>query len=270
MSASGWFEELGPRLEETIGGGLRCVDRFLLVEQARTTQDDCAVACGGKPGMLMLARRQVAGRGRLGRAWEHGAGLGLAFTVSLPAMVPERASMALGVAACMGVRAHAEREVGLRWPNDVVEVVRDAGARRPGRKVAGVLIERRRDVLLAGVGINVLHGEEDFPGPLRARAASVRMLGGGRADPAAVLVSTLLELDRALDLDGASLARCWSGLDCLVGNRCTFEHDGARLTGLVRGIDPGSRVVLEVTGEGVRELPALATSLCHDEPIGSG
>jgi len=67
-----------------------------------------------------------------------------------------------------------------------------------GRKLAGVLIEVRSGIALVGVGINVLHGPDDFPPHLRSQATSISMVGrahGSTVEPDRF--STLLALIRA-------------------------------------------------------------------------
>jgi BirA family biotin operon repressor/biotin-[acetyl-CoA-carboxylase] ligase len=139
---------------------------------------------------VVLAERQSAGRGRLGRTWDSPDRAGLYLSVVLrPTDPPERIGrypIATAVAVCEACRSFAGDRVALKWPNDVLA---------SGRKLAGVLAEMRQGPsgaeLVLGIGINVDQGPDDFPRGLRAWATSLRVLLDGVAverEAAAVLL----------------------------------------------------------------------------------
>lgn len=238
-----------------------CVDRFTLLDEARSTQDAARELCDGRPGLLVVALRQTHGRGRLGRVWADTSHLGLAATFVLPGSIaPDLLSIACGLAAASvcAVVTRSEERIGVRWPNDVV-------ARREGereRKLAGVLIERVDDLYLAGIGINVLHSREDFPSELRDRATSLSILNANVSRAFACMALTL-SLSHDLVLSPETLTARWQARDMLVGTLRTFERDNQRHTGLVKAIDPRGHIVLE-TPTGAVTLPALTTSMVHE------
>src|SRR5438874_738424 len=81
----------------------------------------------------------------------------------------------------------------LGWPNDVVQ--RELGG-TPGRKLAGVLIEKEVALALVGMGINVMQQRADWPEELSRRVTSLHELGA-RCDRAAVAQRLLEELEAA-------------------------------------------------------------------------
>lgn len=166
--------------------------RIVVVDECPSTQDIARQSAS--PGLVVVARRQTAGRGRLGRSWADTAHAGLALTLTLSGADVIDAgvlSIGVGLAACQACErvlrssagaapaapptaadadALAARGdppfLGLRWPNDVVE-------RRLGRKLGGVLIERSAELFIVGVGINCSQREGDWPDALRGCAASL-------------------------------------------------------------------------------------------------
>lgn len=242
----------------------------------------------GLSSTVIIARRQTAGRGRLGRAWADTAESGLAMSLTLDARDvadPGVLSIGVGLAACQACElvlknsqipdsraataaasasAAASRAsipfLGLRWPNDVVE-------RSRGRKLAGVLIERSADVFIIGVGINCLQRETDWPEALLARAVSLLELQPDldRTSPRALVAVELLRaIDRVLALPPEQIARDWSARDTLVGSRRVFEHAGSHIRGLVESIDPLSHLIVRDDAGSLHRLPALTTSMVHD------
>ncbi|HEY4957130.1 MAG TPA: biotin--[acetyl-CoA-carboxylase] ligase, partial [Caldimonas sp.] len=113
--------------------------------------------------ILLVAGQQTAGRGRHGRRW-HGAELAsLTFSLAWPFARTDLSglSLAIGVALAEALEPTKGGErIGLKWPNDLwlLDADRDASA-RPGRKLAGVLVETaplaQLRVAVIGVGLNV-------------------------------------------------------------------------------------------------------------------
>lgn len=102
-------------------------------------------------GFWLVARRQNAGRGRLGRIWNDGAGNFMGSgVVRLSPIDPHAGSLALvaGLAAHEAVAPYvpAPHRAMLKWPNDLLV---------DGAKLAGILLERIGDAVVVGIGVNL-------------------------------------------------------------------------------------------------------------------
>ena len=142
----------------------------VVAETGSTSSDLIARIAAGETmeeGHWLVADRQSAGRGRQGRVWSDGAGNFMGSTLvhlrtGDPA--PHTLSLMAGLAAVLAVEEIAPGLSGLtlKWPNDVL--LGDA-------KLAGILLERTRDVVVIGVGVN-LGQAPDVPGRAVASLAS--------------------------------------------------------------------------------------------------
>ena len=101
--------------------------------------------------VLLVAERQTAGRGRLGRAWQAAPGASLTFSLGLPLAPPDWSGLSLAVGVSLAESLHPR--VRLKWPNDLW---------LDERKLGGILIEtasfgdgagQRQAVI--GVGLNI-------------------------------------------------------------------------------------------------------------------
>jgi len=131
--------------------------------------------------------------------------------------------------------------VDIEWPNDLLFL---------GRKLGGILAEARMDSgssqeLIIGLGLNVHHGEDDFPPELRAEAISLRMAGApGMLEKealAAAYLSRLGNLSGRLERgEWNEIAERWQELapgsrgravrvvaDGFEGVTCGIDDDGA-------------------------------------------
>ena len=139
---------------------------------------------GAADGTVVVADRQTAGRGRLGRSFQSPGGQGIYLTALLrPDLPPERLSPVTamaGVAVCRAVERLCGVSPGLKWPNDPV---------LDGKKLCGILTElslegetARVQELVLGIGINVLPAAGGF----HARGAGDRHLPGPGPGPRCV------------------------------------------------------------------------------------
>ncbi len=118
-----------------------------------------------------------------------------------------------------------------------------------GRKVAGVLAERRDSAVVLGVGLNVNQRPEELPADTKVPAASLLTVDGKSRRRAPLLAALLAQVEYAYTRWSAG------GIDALrddldprdfLRNRVVFV-DGEQGVGL--GIDPGGRLEVEIGGE---------------------
>ena len=138
------------------GLGTRRVGRNVIVFGEVESTNDVALDSSRQAdadGLVVLAERQRAGRGRLGRRWASPAGANVLMSVLLlddPARLScEALTIAAGLAVAEAVEQAVPVSARLKWPNDVL--IDDA-------KVCGILVEVRRHprrAVVVGVGINV-------------------------------------------------------------------------------------------------------------------
>ncbi len=208
-----------------------CVGREIVIFDVIDSTNTYALDHGGD-GLVVVADRQTAGRGRQGRAWHSAPGLGLWFTVALEGLA-EGLSFAAGIAVRDALAHRAQ--VRVKWPNDLL---------CNGKKVCGILVEHRSGRTALGIGINVHHRPQDFPPELRARAGSLESEAGGAWNRSKVLRAVLTELDRTIMLlrtgKVADVHRAWVEACDLVGRtiRC------GDLQGRVTHIDERGALVI--------------------------
>ncbi len=133
-----------------------------VAETGSTSSDLAARLNAGEPvpeAIWLVADRQSAGRGRLGRSWSDGIGNFMGSTcVRLASGDPAAASLALvaGLSVHAAVSVHLPPPIRamLKWPNDVLV---------NGAKLAGILLERVEDHVVVGIGVNLAQAP-DVPG----------------------------------------------------------------------------------------------------------
>ncbi len=236
----------------TIGTDIR---RFESLPSTNDTARELARA-GAAHGTVVVADEQTRGRGTKGRIWHSPRDLGLyaSFILRWGGADASRApfsllSLAAGLAAADAVRDAAGLEARLKWPNDLVH---------GRRKLGGILTEAvfapgRPGFAVVGVGLNVNHGEGDFPDGIRETATSIRLATGREADRAALLVSLCLGLERwynpLIRGDGGTILQGYEARMAFPpGTRVRVTGARGERSGLFRGLEPDGRLRLEPDG----------------------
>ncbi len=221
-------------------------------------------AAGASGGTVCLAERQTAGRGRRGRPWisPFGANLYLSLLWRYPQCPAALggASLALGVAVAQVLRRCGIKDLGLKWPNDLLW-------RR--HKLGGLLLEvsgeaQGPSALVAGLGLNFRMDVEsartiDQPWTDLDRALGGRLPGRNRL--AAQLIDALAQtLVRYGETGLEPFIPEWESFDLLRGELVRLRLGDRTVSGLHAGIGPDGSLRLR-TPEGIRSFHAGEVSL---------
>jgi len=241
-------------LAEELGRGLqtRVIGREIRYFTATDSTNRQAYALGEAAvaeGLVVIADQQSAGRGRMGRTWVSPPGVNLYLSVLLRPPLPPHAAPQLtflsALAVARTIEAVSPLRPTLKWPNDVMV---------EGCKVAGLLNEmsaesdRLRFVVL-GIGINLNMTADQFPGDLRAPAASLLRAGGvpvSRALFGRILLEQLDSLyHEYLQHGSPAIMAAWEAHCDMVGRNVEVDEGGSgTLRGIVAGVDRDGALLL--------------------------
>ncbi len=229
-------------------------------------------AKAGDAGRLWLvSKRQEAGRGRRGRAWETPEG-NLAATLLLIPDFELKSSATLGFVAGLALADALEAvlpggriRVGvdggtplsggrfeLKWPNDVLA---------DGAKLSGILLESAmlgdgRFALAIGIGVNVVAAPVDVPYP----ATSLAALGAACDAETLFLALSDAWVDnmRAWNAGrGLSVIRSrWLERAAGRGSQVAVRVDGRVVSGIFETIDDECRFVIRTSDDGIVAIAA--------------
>lgn len=224
--------------------------RLMVREEAGSTNDEIRrlAEAGAADGLVLLALKQTAGRGRRGASWFSPAGESLAFSILLRPQEPKslwpRLALAAGAAVAEAVESFGPA-AGIKWPNDVWI---------SGKKVSGILVEAGDDHAIVGIGFNV--NTTDFPDEVSGIATSLRQetrQEHSRPDVLAEIIRRFAIRRRQIGTDFDDLLDSVRERCVLTGHRVTLLVAGTRRSGIVHGIAPGGELQLR-SEHGVENL----------------
>ncbi len=155
---------------------------------------------GASPGLVVAARHQTGGRGRLGRSWHDLPGKSLLVSLVPEGMSGFEASVLVALSARAAIVAAGGKGPRCKWPNDLVYGDRKVGgilaeAYRTGMTSAGPRDAADAGPVIVGLGLNVgyLPGELDMAAKLPP--TSLRIEEGKTWDTGELLHGLLRELE---------------------------------------------------------------------------
>jgi len=207
----------------------------------------------------ILARQQTDGRGRGQHRWFADDGA-LTFTLVLgerqmpsdPANWPWL-SLLVGMAVCRALEQEVSPEhISVKWPNDVF---------LNGRKVCGILIERRQafaPVVCVGVGINVNNSLVAAPDDVQKRGISLVDVTGEPLFLPGIFLRFLTEFESLMNGNRDSLEGLldlWNRRCLLTGRSIVVQSGNRKLQGVCHGIDSHGHLQL-ATSNGIESVVA--------------
>ncbi|OLF51522.1 bifunctional biotin--[acetyl-CoA-carboxylase] ligase/biotin operon repressor BirA [Pseudomonas chlororaphis] len=208
-----------------------------------------SIELGAQAPFLVLAERQMAGRGRRGRKWVSPFAENLYYSLVLRVdggmRQLEGLSLVVGLAVMQTLRQFGIVGVGLKWPNDVL-----VGP----KKIAGILLELVGDPadvchIVLGVGINVNMQKTD---EVDQQWTSMRLESGLQVDRNQLVARLNMMLKAYLarhQLQGfASIQEEWEQNHLWQGRAVSLVAGVNKIDGIVMGIDQQGALRLKVDG----------------------
>ena len=214
---------------------------------------------GERGPVWLMARRQSAGVGRRGRAWDGGEGnLTATLLLTLDKTPLEMAQLAFvaGLAAWTAITAFVPASaVTLKWPNDVLI---------DGRKACGMLIESgaagQGTWAAVGIGINLASYPKAVERPATALAdhLSHAVMRTPTPDQAMTVLAETFDVTLAVWLEQGfvPIREAWLARAQGMGGPCTARLDRESATGVAEGLDADGALLLRLPGGELRRITA--------------
>jgi len=221
--------------------------------QARRLAED-----GALEGTVVIADRQSAGRGRLGRRWESPFGVNLYCSVILRPEIPVQKAPQLTFLSAVAVVETLNKVCNIsaevKWPNDILI---------NGAKISGLLNEMSAETeqihfVILGIGINLNMTADQFPDELNYPATSTLVETGKTVDRLKFLRTFLQYLDRYysefLQEGFIPIRRRWENLCNIMNLRVEVDQGSGHLCGTVVGLDPEGGLKLQLENGEIKSI----------------
>jgi BirA family biotin operon repressor/biotin-[acetyl-CoA-carboxylase] ligase len=198
-------------------------------------------------GTVIIADRQIAGKGRYHRCWysPHG---GLWFSVILKPKNQSIVPLLIGVVLCDVLKTFAV-EPRIKWPNDILI---------NSKKVAGVLTEIVQDTIIVGIGLNV--NVRTFPDNLDKTATSLLLETGRKFNKEKILNSIIKEIEKKFTVKQKSntqtLLDDWRRYSDTLGRYVTIQMPQCTVEGKALSINEDGALLVKTADGSVQTIIA--------------
>jgi BirA family biotin operon repressor/biotin-[acetyl-CoA-carboxylase] ligase len=202
-------------------------------------------------GLVVVAERQTAGRGRRDGVWESPAGnLYLSIVTKVPdQLIAGQLAYVASLSVYDAVFKHTGTNASLscKWPNDLL---------LNGNKLSGILIEALNEFSVVGIGVNL----SNTPSAVADKAISLADvdLSVDRSDMVSDLIHSFDHWKKSWRKNGFSVIRDrWMSVAHGIGDPIIARFpDGNEEQGVFQGIDGAGALVLERVDGSVRMIAA--------------
>jgi BirA family biotin operon repressor/biotin-[acetyl-CoA-carboxylase] ligase len=200
-----------------------------------------------KSGTVLLAEKQLKGKGRKDRTWQSAKGLNLTFSVLLAkdmvsALNINQLNLSASLTVALAIENLYQLRTELKWPNDILI---------NGKKVAGILIETtfkgskiERVVIGFGVNLNQIVFQGDFNYP----PTSLKLESEVNIDRELILaevLNTFEELLMKLQTQPESILEDWRDKCKMIGDKIIIKDGEKSISGIFYDIDDNGYLLLK-------------------------
>ena len=237
----------------------RLGNKIIILDETGSTNRDAMqqADAGADEGVVIFARRQHSGRGRMGRTW-HTMPESLAASVLLrPALPPEQVPQ-LSLLTAIALHDALSRycsEIRIKWPNDLL---------CRGAKLAGILTEMRAEpgrvhAVVLGFGINLAAPDGGWPADIEKPATDLASISGRQISKNQLAASIINALDQWYDIylnEGfAPVRQAWWQAHAACGAKVSVFDGRNYIEGIATALDDDGALLLQ-TGKGLERIIA--------------
>lgn len=206
------------------------------------------IAEGIGEGTLIIAERQSAGKGRLGRKWFSPTG-GIWLSIILyPQLSPSyisRITLVTAVAAVKSIKICTQIESQIKWPNDIL--INE-------KKVCGILTEMSAELdiinwVVVGIGINVNIDHQDFPEDIQKNTISLKEILGKKVLRVKLVQTFLQEFEKYYESlkrrEFSSILKEWKLYSHTLGKKIRVDMGERIITGEATDINEEGALILK-------------------------
>ena len=213
---------------------------------------------GIEKGTLIIAERQSAGKGRLGREWFSPAG-GIWLSIILyPQLSPSyisRITLMTAVAAVKAIKICTQIKSQIKWPNDIL--INE-------KKVCGILTEMSAELdiinwVVVGIGINVNIDHREFPEDIQENTISLKEASGKEVLRVKLVQTFLQEFEKYYEIlkrrEFSSILKEWKLCSHTLGRKIRVDMGERIITGEAVDInEEGTLILKKEDGELVKVI----------------
>ena len=192
-------------------------------------------------GGALISEYQNKGRGRQGNTWysSESKNLTFSFLIHNETLCSDLISLSCSIGIVNGIKEFTGLNCNLKWPNDIMF---------ENYKIGGILIEKKNDFFIIGIGLNV--NESQFHISLKDRATSLKNILNHKIDRSTLLAYIFNNLENCLNLKNDVIIKTWLSLCNHINKNINFyDSNKKKIQAKFTTINNNGEAVLNINGK---------------------
>ena len=195
-----------------------------------------------KHGNIIITKNQTNGVGRRGTEWVSSKNNSL--TCSLVIKENQKydhlLSLKTGIAIVEGIKKDTDIKATLKWPNDIMI---------NNKKIGGILIEKKGNMIVIGIGINVKENYNDLHPMIQNQSTSLKIITNSNIVLEKLLANILNKFEQNYyEKNYKKIIKKWE-MKCAHMNKNIKFHNNQIITnGIFEGINKNGAGIINIQG----------------------
>ena len=194
-------------------------------------------------GSVLIADEQTAGRGRRENSWFSSPGKGLTFSILLKKNkknLNKKLPLVCSIAITKAIKKTSQVDCSIKWPNDILH---------DSKKIAGILIEQKKDHFIIGIGINV--NDTSFHESIAEKTSSIALILDHEIKREILLAEILNYFENLIFNNMQDIIIEWESFCNHINSFIKFHHSKNIINGQFLGLSQNGDARIDIKGEEV-------------------
>ena len=196
-----------------------------------------------KNATVVITKNQTNGKGQRENKWFSSPNKSLTFSIIMKAnkKYDEMLSLKTGISVIDGIKKNTSIDCHLKWPNDIM--INE-------KKLGGILIEKKKDNIVIGIGINVNEDLEHINPLVKKYSTSLKIMSNLSIQLEKLLANILNEFEyNYYQKNYKKIIKTWEKNCCHINKNITFNKDYKIISGKFAGLANNGNAIINIDGE---------------------
>ena len=192
---------------------------------------------------MIITKNQTDGKGQRENKWFSSINKSLTFSIIINQnkKYEKLLSLKVAIAIIEGIKKNINIYCNLKWPNDIMA---------NNKKIGGILIEKKKDKIVIGIGINVNENLKDINPIIKNKSTSIKIISNLSIKLEVLLANILNEFELCYyQLDNKNIIKKWEKYCCHINENIKFHENYKTLKGKFLGIKDNGNAIININGE---------------------
>ena len=193
-------------------------------------------------GNIIITKNQTNGFGRRGTKWLSSKNKSLTFSLILKEQQQYNhlLSLKIGISIVEGIKQDTGINTTLKWPNDIMI---------NNKKIGGILIEKKKKMIVVGIGINVKENYNDLHPMIKNQSTSLNIIDNSEISIEKLLANILNKFEKNYyEKNSEKIIKKWETKCAHMNKNIKFHNNKIITNGIFKGINKNGAAIINIHG----------------------